>query len=574
MITCGLKLTHDGAVALFDEDRLAFCVEAEKLNNNLRFSPLADLQVITDALAMFGYAPDDVGRWVVDGWDGRHFGVADVITDGISRSIRIAPYREEGRHSDVLGIRTAGVLPLAGKDREFTSYVHAAGHILSAYATSEAALRGEDSFVLVWDGGLFPMMYYVDAAGRIESGGELFPLIGHAYATAAHHFGPYRRRADAATIDDLSVAGKLMAYIALGEQRDHLVRLMTLLFDRHFDGQGSEARAYRAAIGGFGSSYEPSMDSLHAFFRALRDGIDGGSGGSPDLFREEDVLTSFHVFLETLLVERIKARVLAWKGAGPWNLCLVGGCALNIKWNSAIRRCGLFSSVWVPPFPNDSGSAIGAASALLFTEGLRAVRWHVHSGPMAEPLTEVPDGWSGRPMSPESLGRLLAESGEPVVLVDGRAELGPRALGGRSIIASAVRADMKDLLNKMKKREDYRPVAPVCLAEHAREIFDPGTPDPYMLYEHVVRDTWRDRIPAVLHLDGTARLQTVTAGQNPVLTRILTEYYRATGIPVLCNTSANYNGRGFFPGVRSALEWGEAALAWSNDVLYERRKPE
>ena len=566
MLTCGLKLTHDGAVALFDEDSLVFSVEAEKINDNPRYTSLSNLNIVTDVLSDHGYAPDDIDHWVIDGWDGRNFGVVDVVANGTSGTVRVAPYCEVNGHPDVLEVRIGGTLPLGDRDREFVSYVHAAGHILSAYATSEAALRGEDSFVLVWDGGLFPRLYYVNASGRIEPGGELFPLIGHSYATVAHHFGPYRRDSDAITIDDLSVAGKLMAYTALGKVREVLLEIMTLLFERYFIGDGKEAREYRGAIGGLGTSYEPSMSTLHHYFRALRESI----ADRPGAISDEDVLTSFHAFIEMLLVERIQSRILSWKGAGPWNLCLVGGCALNIKWNSALRRQNLFSSVWVPPFPNDSGSAIGTASAHLFRQGTRAVRWHVHSGPMAEDLTQLPPGWFGRPMSAEDLGRLLADLNEPVVLIDGRAELGPRALGGRSIIAPAVLPDMKDFLNKIKKREGYRPVAPVCLVEYAEDIFDPGTPDPYMLFEHVVRPEWRERIPAVLHLDGTARLQTVSAEQNLTLVRVLREYYRLTGIPVLCNTSANYNGRGFFPGVQSAMEWNGVPLVWSNGILYER----
>ena len=129
---------------------------------------------------------------------------------------------------------------------------------------------------------------------------------------------------------------------------------------------------------------------------------------------------------------------------------------------------------------------------------------------------------------------------------------------------------MKRLLNDVKSREPYRPVAPICLEEHAPTVFDPGTPDPYMLFEHWVRPEWIDRVPAVMHLDGTARLQTVNESDDPNLHAILREYYRCSGIPVLCNTSANYNGRSFFPDVASAIEWGQLDLVWSEGVLYQR----
>src|SRR5205085_2506398 len=109
----------------------------------------------------------------------------------------------------------------------------------------------------------------------------------------------------------------------------------------------------------------------------------------------------------------------------------------------------------------------------------------------------------------------------------------------RSILASPVSKTMKDRLNTLKLREPYRPVAPVCLEDHAADIFDPGTRDHHMLFEHKVRDSWKEKIPAALHVDQTARLQTVTRKTNPVLFDLLTEFYKVSGIPVLCNTSAN-----------------------------------
>jgi carbamoyltransferase len=165
---------------------------------------------------------------------------------------------------------------------------------------------------------------------------------------------------------------------------------------------------------------------------------------------------------------------------------------------------------------------------------------------------------------------VLHKTGEPVVLLHGRAELGPRALGGRSIIAPAADPAMKQRLNDIKKREHYRPVAPICLAEHAPGIFSPGTPDPYMLFDHEIRPDWRDQIPAVIHLDGTARLQTVGPSDDPMLRELLAVYHDLSGIPVLCNTSANLHGSGFFPDVASALNWGKVRYVWTGGILHEK----
>lgn len=126
--------------------------------------------------------------------------------------------------------------------------------------------------------------------------------------------------------------------------------------------------------------------------------------------------------------------------------------------------------MWVPPFPNDSGSAIGAAcSALAAQQGFRALEWSVYSGPAVRP-SEVPPEWEGAPCTMGQLAAILA-CDKPVVFLAGRAELGPRALGGRSILAAASWEGMKDHLNDVKLREHFRPVAPICTEDRAAEIF-------------------------------------------------------------------------------------------------------
>jgi carbamoyltransferase len=238
---------------------------------------------------------------------------------------------------------------------------------------------------------------------------------------------------------------------------------------------------------------------------------------------------------------------------------------------AARRDSGLFREVWVPPFPNDSGAAIGAAAAEMFVRGRQpALQWDVYSGPRLLGRG-VLDGWQGRPCDEQEVAGFLHHSGEPIVVLSGRAELGPRALGNRSILAPARDKRMKGRPNWLKNREDYRPIAPICLEARASEVFDPGTPDQYMLFEHRVRPEWAPIIPAVVHLDGTARLQTIIPSCGPI-GRILDEYERLSGIPVLCNTSANFSGRGFFPDVDSAAKWGRINYVWSDGVFFTKER--
>lgn len=566
MITCGLKLTHDGAVALVDDGRLVFSVEMEKIANNPRYSTISDLRVLPGILADHGYQVMDVDAWAVDGWDGDERGTVDTADHGTPLELAVGPYRESRTSPDLVRPSVTGSFTVAGHPCDYTSYTHAAGHVISTYCSSAFAQRGEPSFVLIWDGGMFPRLYLVDPDTGVANGGSLFPLIGHTYATAGHHFGPFRRTEQSANVDDLSVAGKLMAYIALGKPSEEVVAVLRSVFHDRFENEASAAAVeYGRTVGGFGSLFEPSMPPLHDYFRIVRERV------QPLGVSDEDVLASVHEFLQGLLIERLDARIREWKGAGPWNLCFAGGCALNIKWNSALRALPLVKEMWVPPFPNDAGSAIGAA-VLAGIDGGRipALEWHPRLGPALLPTTATPEGWSSRPCSTDDLASILHTSQEPVVVLHGRAELGPRALGGRSILAAATQAGMKDTLNRIKGREFYRPVAPICLVDQAPKIFSPGTPDPHMLFDHEVRPGWTSRIPAVVHLDGTARLQTVSRDDDPVLGDILTAYHRLSGIPVLCNTSANLNGSGFFPDVASALAWGRVDRVWSEGVLHER----
>ena len=274
---------------------------------------------------------------------------------------------------------------------------------------------------------------------------------------------------------------------------------------------------------------------------------------------DADIMASLHEFL-------IKAIVCELETTSCDNLILSGGCALNIKMNSAIRNSGLFKTIWVPPFPNDSGSAIGCAKYPEFVAGNHALKWDVYSGPRIK-VGRIDSSVIQRKCSVSELAHIIYSINGFVVVLHKRAELGPRALGHRSLFARADHEGNKSLLNAAKGREEWRPVAPICLLEDAKEIFDPGIEDKYMLFDHKVRPEELGQFPAIEHMDGTARLQTVDIDDSPFVFELLTEYKKLSGTGMLCNTSANFAGNGFFPDVVSALEWG-AKLVWSNNILY------
>jgi hydroxymethyl cephem carbamoyltransferase len=224
-------------------------------------------------------------------------------------------------------------------------------------------------------------------------------------------------------------------------------------------------------------------------------------------------------------------------------LVIGGGCGLNCDWNRRWAECGHFSDVFVPPCANDSGSAIGTAvDAQVTLGGECRLEWDVYAGAEFEHDTQPdPAHWTTQPPDPRELAQRLAD-GVVVAFVRGRAEIGPRALGHRSLLATPLRAEMRDRLNAIKRRESYRPIAPCCLLEQQPQWFDSDRNDPHMLYFARVNTP---ALPAITHTDGTARVQSVGPDSDPALRELLQHTSALTGYGVLCNTSLNYPGLGF-----------------------------
>ncbi len=206
------------------------------------------------------------------------------------------------------------------------------------------------------------------------------------------------------------------------------------------------------------------------------------------------------------------------------NLVIMGGCALNCSANSIALE--YFPNVWIMPNPGDAGSSLGAIAA----NNRQKLKW---TGPyLGENIeTEYPV---------EKLLTYLLEHGI-VGVASGRAEFGPRALGNRSLLADPTRPDIKDKVNAIKRRQKFRPFAPVILEQYAAEYFDmPVEISPYMQF--TARCKFPTRFPAIVHADGTSRVQTVNKEQHPGLFELLTKWYEKTGCPMLLNTSLNIKG--------------------------------
>ena len=268
-----------------------------------------------------------------------------------------------------------------------------------------------------------------------------------------------------------------------------------------------------------------------------------------------DIAASAQKVLEDIMLKMVNH---VHKKTGMKNLCLGGGVALNGVANYRILKEGPFESVHIPPSPGDGGSAVGCAQYLYYIhkkqrriivqDHAKRIQENVYVGPsfsndeIKSFLEEnnIDYEYLTREQLLQTTAKLISEQ-NVVGWYQGKIEWGPRALGNRSILADPRDSKMKDILNeKIKHRELFRPFAPSILEEYVSEYFDLNIPSPYMLFVAKVKKP--DKIPAVTHVDGTGRLQTVSREANPLYYDLINDFYKITGVPVVVNTSMNVRG--------------------------------
>nr|WP_218008132.1 carbamoyltransferase C-terminal domain-containing protein [Herbidospora sakaeratensis] len=491
MLIYSMKPDHDGGVAIVDSDsqELVLAYEAEK-DSFPRYSVFNPVNML-EAAGRLDRMPD---VFAVSGWGKPTLAPNNSIGagyDGVSGDHR------ESRWASVFGQRI----------RVFSS-THALSHIWSSYGMSPYE-QGEPCYALVWEGALGDF-YEIDSQLDVHHLGQVMKAPGNKYSFLYSLADP----ASALPRGHVrySDPGKLMALCGYGESGTPTAEewdLIDALLEHpsFLDLAKDDLRDSRYHDIGLRSP---------AFTRLAR--------------RFSDEL--FHRF------ERF-ARANLTKG---YPLLVSGGCGLNCDWNSAWRSSGLFEDVFVPPCVNDTGSAIGTAvDAMRHFTGKAKISWDVYRGQeFVDDTPDMPDVVV-HDLDLAEVADFLARD-HVVAWANGRCEIGPRALGNRSLLAAPFSRDMTTRLNKIKNREDFRPIAPICLEEDVERHFVWRGPSPHMLYFQAVRDPG---LEAVTHVDGTTRVQTVRADQNPLIHGLLTRFRDRTGTGVLCNTSLNYHGSGF-----------------------------
>ncbi|MER8433778.1 carbamoyltransferase [Mesorhizobium sp. M0518] len=518
---------HDGAAVLVRDGKVIAAVEEERLNR-IKHSNKLPSGSIQYCLSTAGVQLSDIDRVAVYASEP----YANAMLEGMSAS-----------QPDILSTPLdAKMLVQNLLAREFgtkldSSRISFVGHH-QAHAVSAFAMSGfEQSLILAIDGcGDFLSGLVAVGSGTEITQIEAFPednSLGLFYLETIRCLGY-------GMFDEYKVMG-LAPYGDPAPYRE--------LFEQFYE---------LSANGG----YRVHLDRIGP---ALLRNIEIRRKGMPFTQQHRDVSASLQEALERIVFHILRHHREA---TGMKRLCLAGGVAHNCTMNGKLLYSGLFEDIFVQPASHDAGCALGAALIVSNEMGRPAPRerlQEVYWGPdlgSDRAVEQELNAWSGhleveRSYDVASSAAHWITNGAVIGWVQGRSEFGPRALGNRSILADPRPAANKDRINAMvKKREGYRPFAPSVLEEDASEFFD--LPDgkhefPFMNFVVRVRDSKRALLGAITHVDGTARLQTVSRDANPAYWEVINAFKKRTGTPILLNTSFNNNAEPIVDTVADAI---------------------
>lgn len=422
----------------------------------------------------------------------------------------------------------------------YTRVSHHEAHAASAFYESAF----DEALVISYDGGADDGFFRIFTANRSQSVTPVATIdvdLGFPYMLLGHYLKNIKRESRL-EIGALAYSGKVMGLCGYGKVREEWLPFMR----RFYRGQsicGSNPHEPRTEYRFEHPDHlERTIRDLEiALAVPLRERVDGAIA--------YDLIATSQQAFEDVFFEVAEPFINQYSHLP---ICLSGGCSLNIVLNSKIRqRYG--RPVFVPPNPSDCGTALGAL--LHHTRPATAMEAMYSGTPLLDGhiLNQTLQDRPHVPATPQTVACQLAER-KILGVARGRAEHGPRALGNRSILCDPAIPHVKDYLHRtIKKRERFRPFAPVVRAENASTYFDMVQESPYMAFLATVRPEWRRKLAAITHVDGSARVQTVTAVQNPWLYELLGHFESLTGHGVLLNTSFNVDSSPILSTIREAL---------------------
>ncbi|MBV8884429.1 MAG: nodulation protein [Chroococcidiopsidaceae cyanobacterium CP_BM_RX_35] len=539
---------HDAAAVLVEDGCVVAAAEEERFSRK-KLDSSFPAQAINFCLAKVGITPQDLAAIGYGFHPTRRFSSQTLyVVKNLPRSV------------ELVVTERPFVRKMNGIKRDFREHlgysgpVYQLGHHLCHAASTFLASPFAEAAILTIDG----LGDWESCWWGLGQGNELTELgkidwpqsLGHVYAAFTDYLG----------FQALSDEYKVMGLAAYGEPR-YLAQMQEIFW--------ATPQSYQVNLDYFNFQtrhcspwFSPKL--VECFGPALRD----TNKDVPQHYR--DIAASLQAQLEQVIFHLVQ-KVVATTGSR--NLCLAGGVAMNSVANGKILTQGLVDGLYVPPCASDAGVALGAAYlAYKATTGKlqRQVLETALLGPEYD-AEQILAAIKSRGLQAEvvshpaaSAAQLLA-TGKVIGWFQGRMEFGPRALGARSILADPRRAEMQDIVNtKIKFRERFRPFAPSALAEYASEYFDCPAPTPFMTQVYSVHQDKQATIPAVTHVDGTARVQTVSQSTNPLYWDLIHAFYQLTGVPIVLNTSFNVKGQ---PIVNTPTEAVDTFLNTGLDAL-------
>ncbi|CAN5375546.1 carbamoyltransferase [soil metagenome] len=548
----GLNAYHaDAAACLVKDGDLVAAVEEERFRRIKHWGGFPS-ESIRYCLKEAGISLADVSHVAVnsDNAANRWRKLAYVLTAGISPSYIIKRLRHRGDRADV-----AGNLQRTLPDEKFTGTVHAVEHHLCHLASAFLVSPYDKAVAVSVDG----FGDFSSAAWGLGEGGNLsvdgrvyFPHSLGVFYEAMTQFIGFPHYGDEYKVMGLAPYGQ-PTYV---DKMKEIVRLkddgtfaLNLRYFRHASGEGANY-SVKEGIPSGGRLWSDALIELLGPARAP---------AAPLEDKHRDIARSAQVTYENAFFNLLGALHKRYRTDA---VVLAGGCAYNSVANGKILERSPFKHVYIQSAGGDAGGSIGAAFATWHqVEGDKAKRHfvmdHAYWGPWATP-EEIAVAISKRRADFEAAGckivRIADEAtlckrtaaaiaeGRVIGWFQGRLEWGPRALGNRSILGDPRRADMKDILNlKIKRRESFRPFAPSILRDSVKDWFETDGDVPFMMQVFKIKADKRKQIPAVTHVDGSGRLQTVTWAGNPRYARLIQSFGEITGVPIVLNTSFNEN---------------------------------
>jgi carbamoyltransferase len=551
MFILGINAYHGDVSAVLLRDGVIVAAAEEERFRRIKHVAGFPREAIRACLAMAGITGREIDHVAVSRDPRANLGrkawyAATVLPTGRLLRDRANNYRQVGAIPETLA-EALDLVPGAPAPKIHWVEHHPA-HLASTFFVSpfeDAAVCAIDGF-----GDFVSTSWAIGRGTRIEIiDRTFFPhSLGMVYLAMTQYLGFMKYG------DEFKVMG--LAPYGVPDYIDEVSQLVHLLPGGHFE---LDLSFFKHWTGGSGMTWTDGEPQLEPVFSEKLERLLGPARKPSEeiTLRHEALAASLQCVFEEAVFHILNGLHDATKTT---RLCLAGGCAMNSVANGKVRQHTPFTEVYIQPAAGDNGTALGAAYWV----------WHQVLG---QPRTFVMNhGYFGPAFSPGEIERDLAaradelaqrgcttrviadesalcdaaaeriSEGQVVGWFQGRMEWGARALGNRSILADPRRRDMREIINtKIKLREKFRPFAPSVLEEAHEAYFEGSVPDPFMIHVYPVREEKRDVIPAVTHIDGSGRLQTVSRETNPIYWALIKAFERRTGVPIVLNTSFNEN---------------------------------